>query len=79
MLTVGYRGSLTEIVQIIGRCTRDYPGKTEATFTNIIAEPDSTATETAEAVNNLLKAVTASLLMEQVLAPKWDFKTKSLN
>ncbi len=76
MLTVGYRGSLTEIVQIIGRCTRDYPGKTEATFTNIIAEPDSTATETAEAVNNLLKAVTASLLMEQVLAPKWDFKTK---
>ena len=76
MLTVGYRGSLTEIVQIIGRCTRDYPGKHEATFTNIIAEPDSTSTETAEAVNNLLKAVTASLLMEQVLAPKWDFKVK---
>ena len=24
-LTVGYRGSLTEIIQIIGRCTRDSP------------------------------------------------------
>ena len=76
MLTVGYRGSLTEIVQIIGRCTRDYPGKTEARFTNIIAEPDAETSEVAEAVNNLLKAVTASLLMEQVLLPKWDLKTK---
>ena len=27
-LTVGYRGSLTEIIQIIGRATRDAPGKT---------------------------------------------------
>ena len=76
MLTVGYRGSLTEIVQIIGRCTRDYPGKEEARFTNIIAEPDAETSEVAEAVNNLLKAVTASLLMEQVLLPKWDLKTK---
>jgi hypothetical protein len=72
----GYRGSLTEIVQIIGRCTRDYPGKEEARFTNIIAEPDAETSEVAEAVNNLLKAVTASLLMEQVLLPKWDLKTK---
>lgn len=76
MLTVGYRGSLTEIVQIIGRCTRDYPGKGEARFTNIIAEPDAETSEVAEAVNNLLKAVTASLLMEQVLLPKWDLKAK---
>jgi superfamily II DNA or RNA helicase len=29
-LTVGYRSSLTEIVQIIGRATRDAPGKTAA-------------------------------------------------
>src|SRR5690606_4968738 len=27
-------------------------------------------------VNNMLKAITASLLMEQVLAPNWKFKTK---
>lgn len=76
MITVGYRGSLTEIVQIIGRCTRDYEGKTEASFINIIAEPDADTREVAEAVNNLLKAVTASLLMEQVLLPKWDLKVK---
>ena len=35
VLTVGYRGSLTEVVQIIGRATRDAPGKTEAQFTNL--------------------------------------------
>lgn len=40
-LTVGYRASLTEIVQIIGRATRDAPGKTRARFTNLIAEPDA--------------------------------------
>ena len=40
-LTVGYRSSLTEIVQIIGRATRDAPGKTRARFTNLIAEPDA--------------------------------------
>lgn len=75
MLTVGYRGSLTEIVQIIGRCTRDYPGKSEARFTNLIAAPDATMKEIVTAVNDLLKAITASLLMEQVFLPKWDFKT----
>ncbi len=76
MITVGYRGSLTEIVQIIGRCTRDYIGKAEASFINIIAEPDAETSEVAEAVNDLLKAVTASLLMEQVLLPKWNLKVK---
>ncbi len=77
MITVGYRGSLTEIVQIIGRCTRDYEGKVEARFINIIAEPDASTPEVSEAVNNLLKAITASLLMEQVLVPKWNFKAKT--
>ncbi len=40
-LTVGYRSSLTEIVQIIGRAHHaDAPGKTRARFTNLlIAEP----------------------------------------
>ena len=40
-LTVGYRSSLTEIVQIIGRATRDAPGKTRSRFTNLIAEPET--------------------------------------
>ncbi|KAG0926154.1 hypothetical protein G6F31_018485 [Rhizopus arrhizus] len=38
-LTIGYRSSLTEIVQIIGRATRDAPGKERSRFTNLIAEP----------------------------------------
>ena len=75
-LTVGYRGSLTEIIQIIGRCTRDSENKTHAQFTNLIAEPDAESEEVVESVNNMLKAITASLLMEQVLAPNFNFKPK---
>jgi superfamily II DNA or RNA helicase len=76
-LTVGYRASLTEIVQIIGRATRDAPGKTRARFTNLIAEPDASEEAVAEAVNDTLKAIAASLLMEQVLAPRFEFKPKN--
>lgn len=76
-LTVGYRSSLTEIVQIIGRATRDAPGKTRARFTNLIAEPDAAAELVTEAVNDTLKAIAASLLMEQVLAPKFEFTPKN--
>src|SRR4051812_14097053 len=75
-LTVGYRSSLTEIVQIIGRATRDAPGKTRARFTNLIAEPDASEAAVTEAVNDTLKAIAASLLMEQVLAPRFEFKPK---
>lgn len=75
-LTVGYRGSLTEIIQIIGRATRDSNNKTHAQFTNLIAQPDAADGEVKLAVNNMLKAITASLLMEQVLAPNFKFKTK---
>lgn len=76
-LTVGYRSSLTEIVQIIGRATRDAPGKSRARFTNLIAEPDASEAAVTEAVNDTLKAIAASLLMEQVLAPRFEFKPKS--
>jgi len=76
-LTVGYRSSLTEIVQIIGRATRDAPGKTRARFTNLIAEPDAAESTVTEAVNDTLKAIAASLLMEQVLAPRFEFKPKN--
>lgn len=75
-LTVGYRGSLTEIIQIIGRATRDSENKSHAQFTNLIAQPDAADDLVKLSVNNMLKAITASLLMEQVLAPNWNFKTK---
>jgi hypothetical protein len=75
-LTVGYRGSLTEVVQIIGRATRDSPNKSHAQFTNLIAQPEADDEEVRVAVNNMLKAISASLLMEQVIAPNFKFKTK---
>lgn len=78
-LTVGYRSSLTEIIQIIGRCTRDSANKTHAQFTNLIAQPDAENEQVTVAVNNMLKAITCSLLMEQVLAPNFKFKAKKDN
>jgi hypothetical protein len=78
-LTVGYRSSLTEIVQIIGRATRDAPGKARARFSNLIAEPDASNEAVTEAVNDTLKAIAACLLMEQVLAPRFEFKPKNPN
>lgn len=75
-LTIGYRGSLTEIVQIIGRCTRDSANKTHAQFTNLIAEPDAAQDVVVDSVNNILKAIAASLLMEEVIAPKFTYSPK---
>ena len=74
-LTIGVRGSLTEVIQIIGRCTRDCEGKETARFVNMIAMPDAEQAEVKVAVNDFLKAITASLLMEQVMAPNWNFRT----
>jgi superfamily II DNA or RNA helicase len=77
-LTVGYRSSLTEIIQIIGRSTRDAPGKERARFTNLIAEPDAAEAQVVAAINDTLKAIAASLLMEQVLAPRFEFTPKNV-
>ncbi len=76
-LTIGYRSSLTEIVQIIGRCTRDSYNKSHAQFTNLIVQPSGTQGDIQISVNNMLKAITASLLMEQVLAPNFTFKPRT--
>ena len=76
-LTIGYRSSLTEIVQIIGRATRDAKGKERSRFTNLIAEPAAEQSAVGEAVNDMLKAISASLLMEQVLAPRYEFTPKN--
>lgn len=77
VLTVGYRSSLTEVIQIIGRATRDCEGKTHAQFTNLIAQPDAEDQDVRSSVNNMLKAITVSLLMEQVVAPSVSFKPRS--
>ncbi|HFT8036457.1 DEAD/DEAH box helicase [Enterobacter hormaechei subsp. hoffmannii] len=77
VLTIGYRSSMTEIVQIIGRATRDCLGKTHAQFTNLIAQPDAQDDDVKVSVNNMLKAITTSLLMEQIMAPNIQFKPRS--
>ncbi|EJA7342139.1 TPA: ATP-dependent helicase [Vibrio parahaemolyticus] len=77
VLTIGYRSSMTEIVQIIGRATRDSEGKSHAQFTNLIAQPDAQDDDVKISVNNMLKAITTSLLMEQILAPSIQFKPRS--
>lgn len=72
-LTVGYRRSLTEVVQIIGRASRDCEGKTHAQFINLIRKPEALQDDVEDYVNSLLKAITLSLLMEQVLVPNIHF------
>ena len=79
VLTVGYRNSMTEVVQIIGRATRDAEGKTHAQFTNLVAEPVDDRAVVTDAVNNMLKAISCSLIMEQVLAPNFNFQTRVPN
>lgn len=79
VLTIGYRNSMTEVVQIIGRATRDAEGKTHAQFTNLIAQPDAEDEDVKFAVNNMLKAITVSLLMEQVMAPSFNFRPRQSN
>ena len=76
-LTIGYRNSLTEVVQIIGRVTRDSSNKTTAQFTNLLAAPDAKDDEVTWAINNTMKAISASLLMENVLAPNYRFKPRT--
>jgi len=78
-ITIGYRGSLTEVIQIIGRVTRDHPGKHTAVFTNLIPEPKADDSEVTYAVNQMLKAISVSLAMEQALAPKFKFVPKNPN
>ncbi len=77
VLTIGYRSSLTEVVQIIGRATRDCEGKSHAQFTNLIAQPDAEDKDVRNSVNDLLKAIALSLLMREVLAPNITFRPKS--
>lgn len=76
VLTVGYRNSMTEVIQIIGRATRDSEGKAHAQFTNLVAEPTAERGVVTDAVNNMLKAISCSLIMEQVLAPNFNFATR---
>lgn len=78
-LTVAYRSSLTEQIQIIGRVTRDYPGKSVTQFTNLVAEPKADDSVVVGAVNGMLKAVAVSLAMEQALTPKFNFHRKKDN
>lgn len=77
VLTIGYRNSMTEVVQIIGRATRDCEGKEHAQFTNLIAQPDAQDEDVKIAVNNLIKAISLSLLMREVLAPNISFRPRS--
>jgi len=50
--------------------------RTRTRFTNLIGRARRFRGSVIEAVNDTLKAIAASLLMEQVLAPRFEFKPK---
>ena len=71
-VVIGHRESLTDVVQMMGRVTRDAPGKSKARFTNMMRDPEAeTNAALAESVNDRMKAIFMGLLMEQVYAPKF--------
>ena len=74
-VAIGHRSSLTEVVQMMGRVTRDAKGKSVATFTNMERDPTMKDDDLRDSVNDRLKAIFMGLLMEQVYAP--DFEVTS--
>lgn len=77
VIVSGFRKSMTEVIQIIGRATRDCENKTIALFTNLIKVPDASLTEAKSAVDDIIKAISLSLMMEQVLQPNIKFVPRS--
>ncbi len=75
-LTIGYRGSLTEIIQIIGRATRDSKNKTHAQFTNLIVNLMQKMKVKTICPLICLKAITGSLLMGRFLGTQISLLTK---
>lgn len=53
-----------------------HPGKKHAEYLNLVAAPDASREDTITTVNNLDKAIVASLLMEDVLEPRLTFRSK---
>ncbi|MCE6957670.1 DEAD/DEAH box helicase [Cereibacter sphaeroides] len=78
-ICIGQRASLTEIMQILGRVTRDAPGKMRARFTNLVAEPRVGTKAITDAVNDMLKAIAGAMLMEQVMQPGFRFYRREAN
>jgi len=69
-LVVGQR-NLNESIQIFGRLFRDYLNKTKVTLFNFVefSIQDLDGEETKENVNNLLKALYASMAVEDLIQP----------
>lgn len=72
---------LSRLASFTGKCPafKIFEEDERAFKPNLIAQPDASQQSVADATNNMLKAITASLLMEQVLAPNFKFKTKLPN
>lgn len=66
-LTIGARSSMTEVVQIVGRCLRDVEGKSVAQFINMIPLPSD---RSKDLIDDMYVSVTSLLLLEQLLSPK---------
>src|ERR1039458_5686837 len=76
---IGHRGSLTELLQMVGRILRDVSGKTNVEVFHILPfRFDQTDKErTRQDLNDYLKAILLSMLLENVVSP--DRKSTRLN
>ena len=73
---IGPRNSLTDMVQMIGRTLRDVEGKESVSIYQFLPMSISFADgeERREAVNDNLKAIIMSMMMENVLSPSFIIK-----
>lgn len=70
IIIVGPRGSLVEIIQMLGRSLRDYPGKSHVEIVHLLPfEVRKEEDELRENLNDVLKAILCSMLLEDVLKP----------
>lgn len=70
---IGHRGSLTEILQMVGRILRDVSGKTNVEVFHVLPfRFDQTDKErTRQDLNDYLKAILLSMLLENVVSPAY--------
>lgn len=71
MIVVGQRNSLTDVIQMVGRLLRDKQGKEKVKVLHMLpfSPNQPTAPDLDNSLNDFFKAISISLLMEDVFVP----------
>jgi len=71
MTIVGNRGSLLDVIQMVGRLLRDHPSKENTDLeVNFILQADLMGENPVEDINTYFNAIAMTMMMEDVMAPR---------